>query len=151
MNIGQYLFFSSAIISDLDSTEYNGFSIYAVKRTNPRASMFEYLYDHEGQSSWWCGYVEITPELFESIYLDKSENPNGVYYSNEYVLYEPHGGFTYNGEGIPGLSTKGCFLGWDYNHYGDSTHQPTAEEILQEGMKVIDSMESKSYTKKDKE
>ncbi|MGN1190938.1 MAG: hypothetical protein ACI4SL_11160 [Candidatus Ornithospirochaeta sp.] len=140
MNLSQYLFFSSAMVSDYGSTEYHGFSIYAVKRTNPRASMFEDLYDNEAQSSWWCGYVEIAQELYESIYLDKNDNPNGVYSSDKYELYEPHGGFTYNDEGIPGLNIKGHFLGWDYNHYGDSMNQPTLEEILNEGKKAVDSI-----------
>lgn len=140
MNLGQYLYFSSAVVSEADSIEYKGFSIHAVKRTNARASAFEYLYDHEGQSSWWCGYVQVVPELSKDIYLDDSENPNGVFRSDKYELYEPHGGFTYNDEGVPGLHVEGQFLGWDYNHYGDSTHQPTSEEILCEGKKIIDSM-----------
>ena len=150
MSILQYLLFSGASILEFKHAVYNGFHIYAVKRANANMTMFSGLYDNEALPSWWCGYVELAPGIYKDFHLDDSNNPNGVYRSSKQELYEPHGGFTYIDEGIPGLeAVHGDYLGWDYNHFGDHTGQPTVEEIFREGRKVIDSIESKSNTEKD--
>ena len=94
------------------------------------------LYPH-GDADMWS----LPQEYIKTSILMTATTQNGVYRSSKQELYEPHGGFTYIDEGIPGLeAVHGDYLGWDYNHFGDHTGQPTVEEIFREGRKVIDSM-----------
>ena len=68
--------------------------------------------------------------------LDELDDPNS------YDLVHVHGGYTYLDNGIPHVfdDNPKLFIGWDYNHWPDTEDSVTYQEILQEGMKVIDSM-----------
>ena len=68
--------------------------------------------------------------------LDELDDPNS------YDLVHVHGGYTYIDNGIPLVlnDSQRLFLGWDYNHWPDTEDSVTYQEILEEGMKVVDSM-----------
>lgn len=68
--------------------------------------------------------------------LDELDDPNS------YDLVHVHGGYTYIDNGIPHVlnDSQRLFLGWDYNHWPDTEDCVTYQEILEEGMKVVDSM-----------
>ena len=115
--------------------------IYAVKRSTGYSDAECALYDITNKA-WWCGYVEV-PLAIYSLF-----KPRG--YPDETILNDlddqnlahVHGGYTYLDNGIPLVLNDGhrLFLGWDYNHYLDTEDCVTYLEILEEGMKVIDSM-----------
>ena len=147
MSILQYLLFSGASILEFKHAVYNGFHIYAVKRANANMTMFSGLYDNEALPSWWCGYVEVPLDMYGLL------KPGG--YLNEKILYDElddldkygltcvHEGYTYIDYGIPLVLDEGqrLFLGWDYNHWPDTENCVTYQEILKEGIKVVDSMQ----------
>ncbi|MGN5455784.1 MAG: hypothetical protein ACI4XN_07325 [Candidatus Kurthia intestinigallinarum] len=126
--------------SCVKAMSHKGFMIIALRRKLVGRKPDKCL-DWAGLTSWWCGYVETLPRIAETMFLDKSDSPYGVYRSTEYILYEPHGGFTYSDAGVPmiGLKFK-HFLGWDYNHNDDKMDEVSYEDVFNEGMKVIDSM-----------
>lgn len=116
---------------------YRGLEIYAVKR-----SIGEKLGIYSIPTAWWCGYVEVPVDIhdlfkpkgyFDETILDELDDPN---------LADVHGGYTYAAYGIPHVldDNKRLFIGWDYNHWPDTEDCVTYQEILKEGMKVIDSM-----------
>lgn len=119
---------------------YRGLEIYAVKR-----SIGEKLGIYSIPTAWWCGYVEVPLGMYKLFkprgypdeeILDELDNPNS------YDLVHVHGGYTYIDNGIPHVlnDNKRLFIGWDYNHWPDTEDCVTYQEILEEGMKVIDSM-----------
>lgn len=134
---------------------YRGLEIYAVKRLTGYSDAECALYDITNKA-WWCGYVEV-PLVIYSLFkprgypdeeiLDELDDPNS------YDLVHVHGGYTYIDNGIPHVldDNHRLFIGWDYNYWPDTEDCVTYQEILKEGMKVIDSIESKSNTKKDEE
>lgn len=116
---------------------YRGLEIYAVKR-----SIGEKLGIYSIPTAWWCGYVEVPVDIhklfkpkgyFDETILDELDDPN---------LANVHGGYTYAAYGIPLVlnDNQKLFIGWDYNHWPDYEDCVTYQEILKEGMKVIDSM-----------
>lgn len=116
---------------------YRGLEIYAVKR-----SIGEKLGIYSIPTAWWCGYVEVPVDIhklfkpkgyFDETILDELDDPNLAYV---------HGGYTYAAYGIPLVldDNQRLFIGWDYNHWPDTEDCVTYQEILKEGMKVIDSM-----------
>ena len=116
---------------------YRGLEIYAVKR-----SIGEKLGIYSIPTAWWCGYVEVPVDIhdlfkpkgyFDETILDELDDPN---------LADVHGGYTYAAYGIPLVldDNQRLFIGWDYNHWPDTEDCVTYQEILEEGMKVIDSM-----------
>lgn len=116
---------------------YRGLEIYAVKR-----SIGEKLGIYSIPTAWWCGYVEVPVDIhdlfkpkgyFDETILDELDDLN---------LADVHGGYTYAAYGIPLVldDNKRLFIGWDYNHWPDTEDCVTYQEILKEGMKVIDSM-----------
>ena len=116
---------------------YRDLEIYAVKR-----SIGEKLGIYSIPTAWWCGYVEVPVDIhklfkpkgyFDETILDELDDPN---------LADVHGGYTYAAYGIPHVldDNKRLFIGWDYNHWPDTEDCVTYQEILKEGMKVIDSM-----------
>ena len=117
---------------------YRGLEICAVKR-----SIGEKLGIYSIPTAWWCGYVEVPVDIhdlfkpkgyFDETILDELDDPN---------LADVHGGYTYAAYGIPLVldDNQRLFLGWDYNHWPDTEDCVTYQEILKEGMKVVDSMQ----------
>ena len=120
---------------------YRGLEIYAVKRSTNYSYAKCALFDITN-TKWWCGYVEVPIDIhklfkpkgyFDETILDELDDPNLAYV---------HGGYTYAAYGIPLVldDNKRLFIGWDYNHWPDTEDCVTYQEILEEGMKVIDSM-----------
>ena len=71
---------------------------------------------------------------------------------DSYDLAVVHGGYTYLDYGIPRVldDNQRIFLGWDYNHFGDTESCVTYDEIINEGKKVIDSMLERIIKEKNK-
>ena len=122
---------------EIKKTIYKGLEVYAVKR-----SIGEKLGIYSIPTAWWCGYVEVPLDIhdlfkprgyFDETILDELDNPK---------LAHVHGGYTYAAYGIPLVldDNQRLFIGWDYNHWPDTENCVTYQEILKEGMKVIDSM-----------
>ena len=125
---------------------YRGLEIYAVKRSID-ISETERALIHELNTAWWCGYVEASQEMNDSFGGRRcfEDNVIKLSYGNktkEYILANVHGGYTYAAYGIPLVldDNQRLFIGWDYNHWPDTEDCVTYQEILEEGMKVIDSM-----------
>lgn len=122
---------------------YRGLEIYAVKRSIYTSDTERAFFHRSGiNTAWWCGYVEVPVDIhklfkpkgyFDETILDELDDPN---------LADVHGGYTYAAYGIPLVldDNKRLFIGWDYNHWPDTEDCVTYQEILKEGMKVIDSM-----------
>ena len=120
---------------------YKDLEIYAVKRSTDYSYAQCALLDITN-TAWWCGYVEVPVNIhklfkpkgyFDETILDELDDPN---------LADVHGGYTYAAYGIPLVldDNQRLFIGWDYNHWPDTEDCVTYQEILKEGMKVIDSM-----------
>ena len=125
---------------------YRGLEIYAVKRSID-ISETERALIHELNTAWWCGYVEASQEMNDSFGGRRCFEDNIIKLSSgnktkKYELAHVHGGYTYAAYGIPLVldDNQRLFIGWDYNHWPDTEDCVTYQEILQEGMKVIDSM-----------
>ena len=128
-------------IKKIKKITYRGLEIYAVKRFTDYSYAKCALFDITN-TKWWCGYVEVPVDIhklfkpkgyFDETILDELYDPN---------LADVHGGYTYVGYGIPHVldDNQRLFIGWDYNHWPDTEDCLTYQEILEEGMKVIDSM-----------
>ena len=126
---------------EIKKTIYKGLEVYAVKR-----SIEEKLGIYSIPTAWWCGYVEVPLAMYslfkprgypDGEILDELDDPNS------YDLVHVHGGYTYIDNGIPLVlnDSQRLFLGWDYNHWPDTEDCVTYQEILKEGMKVVDSMQ----------
>lgn len=130
---------------------YRGLEIYAVKRSIG-INDIAFALSCGINTAWWCGYVEVPLDMYGLL------KPGG--YLNEKILYDElddldkygltcvHGGYTYIDNGIPHVlnDNKKLFLGWDYNHWPDTEDCVTYQEILKEGMKVVDSMQELQST-----
>ena len=128
-------------VKEVKKIVYRGLSIYAVKRSTDFSDTECALLDRTNVA-WWCGYVEVPVDMhnlfkprgyLDEAILDELDNPK---------LAHVHGGYTYAAYGIPLVlnDVRRLFLGWDYNHWPDTEDCVTYQEILKEGMKVIDSM-----------
>ena len=128
-------------IKKIKKITYRGLEIYAVKRFTDYSYAKCALFDITN-TKWWCGYVEVPLAMYslfkprgypDGEILDELDDPN---------LADVHGGYTYVGYGIPHVldDNQRLFIGWDYNHWPDTEDCVTYQEILEEGMKVIDSM-----------
>ena len=124
---------------------YRGLEIYAIKRFTDYSYAKCALFDITN-TKWWCGYVEVPLAMYslfkprgypDEAILDELDDPNS------YDLVHVHGGYTYIDNGIPLVlnDNQRLFLGWDYNHWPDTEDCVTYQEILKEGMKVVDSMQ----------
>ena len=127
---------------EIKKTIYKGLEVYAVKR-----SIGEELHIYSIPTAWWCGYVEASREMNDSFGGRRCFEDNIIKLSRgnktkKYELAYVHGGYTYAAYGIPHVldDNKRLFIGWDYNHWPDTEDCVTYQEILEEGMKVIDSM-----------
>ena len=127
---------------EVKKTIYKGLEVYAVKR-----SIGEELNIYSIPTAWWCGYVEASREMNDSFGGRRCLEDNIIKLSRgnktkKYELAYVHGGYTYAAYGIPLVLVDDyrLFLGWDYNHWLDTEDCVTYQEILEEGMKVIDSM-----------
>ena len=125
---------------EIKKTVYRGLDIYAVKRSID-VSNTSYWYN----TAWWCGYVEVPADMrnlfspkgyLDDSLLDELSKING------YNLAKVHGGYTYIDYGIPLVldGDQRAFLGWDYNHWGDTEAHVTYNDIINEGKEVVDSM-----------
>lgn len=125
---------------EIKKTVYRGLDIYAVKRSID-VSNTSYWYN----TAWWCGYVEVPADMrnlfspkgyLDDTLLDELSKING------YNLAKVHGGYTYIDYGIPLVldGDQRAFLGWDYNHWGDTEAHVTYNDIINEGKEVVDSM-----------
>ena len=130
------------ITKKVKKTIYKGLEVYAVKR-----SIGEELHIYSIPTAWWCGYVEASREMNDSFGGRRCLEDNIIKLSRgnktkKYELAHVHGGYTYAAYGIPLVLVDDyrLFLGWDYNHWPDTEDCVTYQEILKEGMKVIDSM-----------
>ena len=132
-------------VKEIKKIAYRGcLEIYAVKRSTDYSYAQCALFDITNKA-WWCGYVEVPLAMYslfkprgypDKAILDELDDPNS------YNLAHVHEGYTYLDNGIPLVldDNQRLFLGWDYNHYLDTEDCVTYQEILKEGMKVIDSM-----------
>ena len=126
---------------------YRDLEIYAVKRSIYTSDTERAFLHKSGiNTAWWCGYVEVPLAMYslfkprgypDGEILDELDDPNS------YDLVHVHGGYTYIDNGIPLVlnDSQRLFLGWDYNHWPDTEDCVTYQEILKEGMKVVDSMQ----------
>lgn len=125
---------------EIKKTVYRGLDIYAVKRSID-VSNTSYWYN----TAWWCGYVEVPADMrnlfspkgyLDDTLLDELGKING------YNLAKVHGGYTYIDYGIPLVldGDQRAFLGWDYNHWGDTEACVTYDDVINEGKEVVDSM-----------
>ena len=128
---------------EVKKTIYKGLEVYAVKR-----SIGEELHIYSIPTAWWCGYVEASREMNDSFGGRRCLEDNIIKLSRgnktkKYELAHVHGGYTYAAYGIPLvlIDDYRLFLGWDYNHWPDTEDCVTYQEILKEGMKVVDSMQ----------
>ena len=123
---------------------YRDLEIYAVKRSTDYSYAQCALFDITNKA-WWCGYVEVPLAMYslfkprgypDEAILDELDDPNSC------NLAHVHEGYTYLDNGIPHVldDNPKLFIGWDYNHWPDYEDCVTYQEILKEGMKVIDSM-----------
>ena len=146
---------SGVKVKEIKKMIYRGLEIYAVKRST-NYSYAECALLGRGNKAWWCGYVEVPLALYslfkpkgysDETILDELDDPNS------YDLARVHGGYTYIDYGIPHAldEDQRLFLGWDYNHWCDYEGCVTYQKILEEGMKVIESMLSKIRGSKEKE
>lgn len=128
---------------EIKKTVYRGLDIYAVKRSID-VSNTSYWYNRYN-TAWWCGYVEVPADMrnlfspkgyLDDTLLDELGKING------YNLAKVHGGYTYIDYGIPLVldGDQRAFLGWDYNHWGDTEAHVTYNDIINEGKEVVDSM-----------
>ena len=125
---------------------YRDLEIYAVKRSTDYSYAQCALFDITNKA-WWCGYVEAVQDMQDSFGGRRCFEDNVIKLScgnktKEYILAHVHGGYTYAAYGIPLVldDNQRLFIGWDYNHWPDTEDCVTYQEILKEGMKVIDSM-----------
>lgn len=129
---------------EIKKTIYKGLEVYTVKRSTGYSDDECALY-YITNKAWWCGYVEVPLAIYslfkprgypDEEILDELDDPNS------YDLLHVHGGYTYIDNGIPHVldDNKRLFIGWDYSHWPDTEDCVTYQEILKEGMKVIDSM-----------
>ena len=130
-------------VKKIKKTVYRDLEIYAVKRSTAYSNT-EYALLDGINTAWWCGYVEVPTAMYSSFkprgYLDE-EILYRLADPDSYNLEVVHGGYTYMDYGIPSvLNNQRIFLGWDYNHSGDTESCVTYDEIINEGKKVIDSM-----------
>lgn len=132
----------SIMTKEVKKTIYKGLEVYAVKR-----SIGEELHIYSIPTAWWCGYVEASREMNDSFGGRRCLEDNIIKLSRgnktkKYELAYVHGGYTYAAYGIPLVLVDDyrLFLGWDYNHWPDTEDCVTYQEILKEGMKVVDSM-----------
>lgn len=127
-------------IQEIKKIIYRGLEIYAVKRSTDYSDAECALLDRTN-TAWWCGYVEVPIGMYSLLkprgYLDITLSD-----LNSYNLAHVHGGYTYLDNGIPLVldDNQRSFLGWDYRHYLDTEDCVTYQEILKEGIKVVDSM-----------
>ena len=133
---------------EVKKTIYKGLEVYAVKR-----SIGEELHIYSIPTAWWCGYVEASREMNDSFGGRRCLEDNIIKLSRgnktkKYELAHVHGGYTYAAYGIPLVLVDDyrLFLGWDYNHWPDTEGCVTYQEILKEGMKVVDSMKEFQIT-----
>ena len=124
-------------------TNYNDVEIYAVKC---RMIVNNLDTDKRKYYSWWCGYVELPKEMQKyfggRILKDNTISLGTLGKDEEYKIAPVHGEYNYLGHGIPVVSNEDSrlFLGWEYDHCRGFKNCLTYQEILEEGMKVIDSM-----------
>ena len=141
-------------VKEIKKITYRGLEIYAVKRST-NYSYAECSLLGRCNKAWWCGYVEVPLDMYslfkprgypDEAILDELDDPNS------YDLVHVHGGYTYLDNGIPHVldDNQRLFLGWDYNHWCDYEGCVTYQKILEEGMKVIESMLSKTRGSKEK-
>ena len=132
-------------IQEVKKITYKGLEIYAVKRSIG-INDIAFALSCGINTAWWCGYVEVPLSMYslfkprgypDEEILDELDDPNS------YDLVHVHGGYTYIDNGIPRAlnDDQRLFLGWDYNHWPDTEDCVTYQEILKEGMKVVDSMQ----------
>ena len=127
---------------------YRGLEIYAVKRSIYTSDTERAFLHKSGiNTAWWCGYVEVVQDMQDSFGGRRCFEDNVIKLScgnktKEYILAHVQEGYTYAAYGIPLVLVNDyrLFLGWDYNHWPDTEDCVTYQEILKEGMKVIDSM-----------
>ena len=139
---------NDANVKEIKKMIYRGLEICAVKRstdyTDAQCALFGVT-----NKAWWCGYVEVPLNMYslfkprgcpDEAILDELDDPNS------YDLVHVHGGYTYLDNGIPHVldDNQRLFLGWDYNHWCDYEGCVTYQKILEEGMKVIESMLSQT-------
>lgn len=134
--------YDGIMTKEVKKTIYKGLEVYAVKR-----SIGEELHIYSIPTAWWCGYVEASQEMNDSFGGRRCLEDNIIKLSRgnktkKYELAHVHGGYTYAAYGIPLVldDNQRLFIGWDYNHWPDTEDCVTYQEILEEGMKVIDSM-----------
>lgn len=131
-------------IKQVKKMVYRDLEIYAVKRSINCSDLGFGLFSWSN-TEWWCGYVEVPEDMHNLFkpegYLDKTildelDDPDS------YDLAHVHEGYTYIGHRIPRVLDDGpkLFLGWDYNHCGDTGDCVTYDAIINEGKRVIDSM-----------
>ena len=133
---------------EIKKITYRGLEIYAVKRSIYTSDIERAFLHKSGiNTAWWCGYVEASWEMNDSFGGRRCLEDNIIKLSRgnktkKYELAYVHGGYTYAAYGIPLVLVNDyrLFLGWDYNHWPDTEDCVTYQEILKEGMKVIDSM-----------
>lgn len=130
---------------EIKKTTYRSMEIYAVKRSTDYSDAECALFDITN-TKWWCGYVEV-PLAMYSLFKPRGYLDEEILYRladpDSYDLAVVHGGYTYIDNGIPLVlnDSQRLFLGWDYNHWPDTEDCVTYQEILKEGMKVVDSMQ----------
>lgn len=131
-------------VKEVKKMVYRGLEIYAVKRSTAYSDAECALLDITNRA-WWCGYVEVPLDMYNPFkpegYLDDSilDELGDPY---KYNLAGVHGGYTYIDYGIPRVldGDQRIFLGWDYNHWGDTEAHVTYNDIINEGKEVVDSM-----------
>ena len=141
-------------IKEVKKITYRGLEIYAVKRSTGYSDAKCALLDIANRA-WWCGYVEVPLDMYSSLkprgYLDTAILDE-LDDSDSYDLVHVHGGYTYIDYGIPLVldDNRRIFIGWDYNHWCDYEGCVTCQKILEEGMKVIESMLNQTRRSKEK-
>ena len=146
---------NDANVKEIKKMIYRGLEICAVKRstdyTDAQCALFGVT-----NKTWWCGYAEVPLALY-SLFKPRGYLDEAILYKladpDSYDLAVVHGGYTYLDNGIPHVldDNQRLFLGWDYNHWCDYEGCVTYQKILEEGMKVIESMLSKIHGSKEKE
>ena len=136
-------------IQAIKKTTYRDLEIYAVKRSIYTSDTERaFLHRFNINTAWWCGYVEAIQNIQDHFGGRGCFEDNVIKLScgnktKEYILANVHGGYTYAFYGIPLVLNDGhrLFFGWDYNHWPDTEDCVTYQEILKEGIKVVDSMQ----------
>ena len=135
---------NSINVKEIKKTVYRDLEIYAVKRSTAYSNT-ECAWLDGTNTAWWCGYVEV-PTAMDKLLKPRGYLDEEILYSlsdpDSYNLEVVHGGYTYLDYGIPCVlaDNQRIFLGWDYNHSGDTESCVTYDDIINEGKKVIDSM-----------